>query len=227
MKGFSLLEIMVTVAIISVMAASVVIGFNGFGATVRLQETAGVITDTVKKLELETVRRDYLTNFVRFETDYLVVESEAKNQTLAVLDYVGVDGTGECATGEAELKVNNSESFGINLAQRDEYGNNINLSHIPAGDTETICADFSSSEETEWQYQAFGDGKVSQVIRLIHFNIRRDSLTEPVQISDNDYTLEITAPYAKKIYKDGTSEINEITLELTSGDLDPETVTLN
>ena len=59
MKGFSLLEIMVTVAIIGVMAGSVVVGFNSFGDTVRVRETAGVLTDTVKRLELETIRRDF------------------------------------------------------------------------------------------------------------------------------------------------------------------------
>ena len=225
MKGFSLLEIMVTVAIISIMAASVVIGFNGFGATVRLQETAGVISDTVKKLELETVRRDYLTNFVRFEPDYLVVESEVEKQTLP-LSWKGI-GTGVCEAGESELEIDNSlSSSGVNLAQRDEYGNNMNLSYIPANSTETFCAGFPDSEETEWQYQVFGDGKVSQVIRLIHFNVRRDSLTEPVKITDNNYNLEITAPYAKKTYKNGAAPVDEIILELTSGDLDPETVTL-
>ncbi|MDH5597223.1 MAG: prepilin-type N-terminal cleavage/methylation domain-containing protein, partial [Candidatus Peregrinibacteria bacterium] len=81
-KGFSLLEIMVVVAIVGIMAGSVVVGFNAFGNTIRTRETAGVLSDLLKGFELETIRRDYQKLTIQFEPAYLVVEADAEGTTL-------------------------------------------------------------------------------------------------------------------------------------------------
>ena len=221
MKGFSLIEIMVTVAIIAIMASSVVIGFNSFGDTVRTQETAGVITDTIKNLELEMIRRDYVKQTVNFDADYLVIEAEVENQTLELT----WNEQGGCAADEEELGITNETGSPIYLAQRDEYGNNMQIE--PKTETGTVCVAFKDSEDTEWQYQLFNGGDRSQIIRFKHFNVRRGSQFDPVQIvSGTDYSLEITAPYASKTFLDsGAPTSDTATLQVQNGG-DPVTITL-
>ena len=194
MKGFSLLEIMVVVAIISIMAGTVVVGFNSFGETVRTRETAGVITDTIKNLELEMIRREFVKQTVNFEEGYLVVEAQVENQSEdMILEWEGPNGNCE------ELKITNPLSgTPVYLAQRDAEDNNMQIDAITdASKTVPVC--FADSDETEWRYQLFKGADRSQVIRFIHFNIRRGSTADYARIADGtDYTLEITAPYASK-----------------------------
>lgn len=224
MKGFSLLEIMVTVAIISIMAGSVVIGFNSFGQTVRLRETAGVITDTVKNLELEMIRREYKKQTVNFEPDYLVVEAEVENQTLPLI-WEGLGG--DCLPEEEWLKIDNSGSLSpVYLAQRDQYGNNIEIASIKAFTVGKACVAFKDSEETEWQYQVFRGSQGSQIIRFLHFNIRRDDSKDKPTIKPNKYTLEISAPYAaKEFFDDGDPPSGPVTLTIQN-DESSEDITL-
>ncbi len=203
--GFSLLEIMVTVAIISIMSGSVVIGFNSFGQTVRLQETAGVITDIIKSMELEMIRRDYVKQTIHFEPDYLVAEAEVESQNPDLL--LSWNGQGSCASGEEELAIENKSAKTIYLAKRDQDDNNMEIKAIapsPAP-TPTECITFKDSKETEWQYQLFESGNRSQIIRFLHFNIRRGNDNNLPAIDLNNYTLEITAPYASKTFYDGAT----------------------
>lgn len=225
MKGFSLVEIMVVVAIIAIMASSVVIGFGSFERTVRVRETAGVITDTLKKLELDMIRRDYARQTIHFEKDYLVSEAEAENQA----SFFSLDRSGNpCPDGE-ELEATNTSGSPIYLAQRDAEGNNLEISIIPISATpKEVCVKFMDSEEAEWNYQLFKGSEVSQTIRFIHFNIRRDddSSTRAV-ITDNNYTLQITAPYAaKEFYDNGILTDGPVLLTVKNNDDQHETVTL-
>lgn len=221
MKGFSLLEIMVVVAIIGIMASSVVIGFNSFGETVRTQETAGVITDTLKNFELEMIRRDYVKQTIHFAEQYLVAEAQVESQTLD-LEW---NGQGACPAGEEELKIINSASPApVYLAQRDQYGNNIEINAF-TGNTDTVCIDFTESGETEWQYQLFTGSDRSQIIRFIHFNIRRGD-SEIATIQGNNITLEMTAPYASKEFLiDGSPPSGPVEITVQNGG-DPVTITL-
>ncbi len=216
------MEIMVTVAIISIMSGSVVIGFNSFGETVRVQETAGVITDMVKNLELEMIRRDYKKQTIHFEEDYLVIEAEVENQYLE-LEW---NPSGGCGADEEELVVKNaSPPTPVYLAQRDQYGNNIKITpYITA--SEPVCIEFLESEDTEVQYQVFRSSQVSQIIRFIHFNVRRDGSDESPAIVDNKYTLEISSPYAaKEFYDDGNPPGGPVVLTVKKDDSE-EDITL-
>lgn len=226
MKGFSLLEIMVVVAIVGIMASSVVIGFNSFGETVRTKETAGVITDLIKRLELEMIRRDYTKQTVHFEEDYLAVEAHVEGEvsdTSFSLKWLGTGGS--CSPDEEVLEIENKQPTPVYLAKRDQYGNNLEIQPISPGPPEYECVDFLNSEETEWQYQVFSGSQGSQIIRFLHFNIRRDSGNQPA-LNSNNYTLEISAPYAsKEIYDGATLETGPVTLTLQNGG-DPEIITL-
>jgi|GEM_PF-2680259 len=220
-KGFSLIEIMVVVAIMAIMASGVVIGFGSFEKTVRVRETAGVITDTVKNLELEMIRRDYTKQTVHFEENYLVSEAEVENQVLA-LKWVGPGGS--CGADEQLEADNMGSSTPVYLAQRDQYGNNLKITVIPASTKLTVCVPFLTSEQTEWNYQLFRGSEVSQAVRFIHFNIRRgEDSSQLVTINaGNNYTLQITAPYATKEFYDGSAlETGEV--KLTVGNVDGQT----
>jgi len=223
-KGFTLIELLVVVAIMGIIAVSVVIGFNSFGNTIRVRETAGVLTDTIKKLELETIRRDYKKNTVHFETDYLVVESEVEGQTGKENFSLEWIKDGNCAADE-ELKINNTSSSTVYLAQRDQYGNNMEISSFPSN--ESKCINFSTSDEIEWQFQLFQGSELSKVIRFIHFNVRRGITIDPVTItSGNGYILEISAPYAKKVFPGREDKTVKLTLESIDADIDPVIIIL-
>ena len=220
-KGFSLVEIMVVVAIMAIMAVTVVVSFGSFEKTVRVRETAGVITDTIKNLELEMVRRDYAKQTIHFEPNYLISEAEAENQTSSFL----LKWDGKCASGDEKLIADNATTSPVYLAQRDAEGNNLNISVIPImPNPTTICVPFLGSKETEWDYQLFKGSEVSQTIRFLHFNIRRgEDVSQLVTLTNaNNYTLQITAPYAtKEFYKDDLLEIGEV--KLTVGNVDGQT----
>ncbi len=207
-QGFSLLEVMVVVAIIAIMATTVSIGFSSFGNTVRVQESAGIIKDTINQLKLETIRKDYMKNTIQFDTNYLIVESEVEGANL------DLEWTGDC------LNIDNTgASNPVLLAQRDQYGNNLNLYTYDIDETECKNVDFETSEEKEWQYQLFYENSYSNIIRFIHFNVNRNALRDLVIIEDNDYSLSIEAPYAKEtFYASGTIETGPVTLTVRDED---------
>jgi len=220
MQGFSLLEIMVTVAIIAIMASTVVIGFGSFEKTVRTQETAGVISDTIKNLELEMIRRDFVKQTVNFEANYLVIEAEVENQTLDLK----WNREGSCGDDE-ELEITNPSGLPVYLAQRDKYGNNMQIDAITTT-SDTVCVDFLGSDETEWRYQLFSGSDRSQTIRFVHFNIKRDGNPDNPAIQPNSYTLKITAPYgSKEFYNSGSLITNPVALLVQNGG-NPVTLTL-
>lgn len=208
---------MVTVAIISIMSGSVVIGFNSFADTVRVRETAGVITDRIKNLELEMIRRDYLKQTIHFEPDYLVAEAQVENQNTDLL--LSWNRQGACAEGEEELEIENKSAETIYLAKRDQDDNNMEIKAITPGLVTKECISFKNSEEGEWQYQLFEGGSQSQTIRFLHFNIRRGDDNNLPAINSNDYTLEITAPYASKtFYDDDTLTTDPVTITISNED---------
>jgi len=216
---------MVVVAIISIMSGTVVLGFNSFGQTVRVRETAGVITDLIKNMELGMIRRDYKKQTIHFAPDYLVTEAEAEEQDPdLLLSWNGPSGT--CGNAE-ELAIQNNSLSVVYLAKRDNHENNMEINPISPGAV-TECINFKNSEEPEWQYQLFSGSKKSQTIRFLHFNIRRDDQSNLPAIEQGPptYTLEISAPYAgETFYKNGTPTTAPVVLTLKKED-SSETITL-
>lgn len=206
-KGFTLLEIMIVVAILAIMASGVTVGLNGFGKTVHVRETAGVIQDIIRELELETVKKDYLKSTIHFKTDYLVVESELEGATLPI-------------------ELNNSDCIQADdeapeivfLNSRNREGNAIQAHFFLSNDP--YCpGNFASSGQLHREYQLIDqNGNVSDVIRWIDFNLNQDPGSEAVAIRDNDYIVEVSASYgSKRIYND-SDKVPEATLTLESED---------
>ena len=204
---------MVTVAIISIMTGSVVVGFGSFGQTIRLQETKGIITDTINNLALEMNQRMYQQQVIHVKENYLIVEAKPVNESL-ILKW---NGQGACGPDEEELEADNTGSPDlVHLAYRDRLGNNRRLEGIKPSAKKTFCVNFTDAKDTQWRYQMFGSGRLSQSIRFIHFNIRRGD-PDLVRITGgNEYTVELSAPYAaKKLYSNGAPETGhaEISVE--------------
>lgn len=189
---------MVVIAIISTMSATVVISFGSFSEKIKLQEVAGIVEDTLKRLEMEVFQKDHQKNRVKFESDYLVVESSEKENGLN-LEYVGA-GAEDCDAEEIGLKIDPNTNNPSNVAQmikKDGHGNHLEIKSY--NDTTTECFNFLKAKETEWNFELWTPTLSSKNIRLIHFNINRESDVEKIELAEGkDYILEISAPYATK-----------------------------
>lgn len=181
------MELIVVVSIIAIMAVSVSVGFRYMGDAMRTKQVAGIITDVVKRTEMEVLRGDYKKSTINFLTNYLVIESEPENKSLVLS--LG-DSTG-CADGN-----NLNLGTGV-LTKKDGDGKVLGIKSVAGG---TECVPFTTSPETEWQYQLSSGDQVSPLVRFIHFNIERDKPENAIQLSDVDSSdkLVIEAPYAKK-----------------------------
>jgi four helix bundle protein len=211
-KGFSLVELIVVAAIIAIMSVSGVVGFRYMGDTLRTKEAAGVITDTVKKAEMEIMREEYAKNTIHFLSDYLVIVSEPADKSLGLT-------VSDCTEGRQLNYGSNG-----NLVKTDGDGNRLEIKTVASGTNDCII-DFPSSDETEWRYQltdsSSPDTKFSDIIRFIHFNVDRVNLSDIKVTGGEGKTVAIEAPYGKKTITDGT-----FNLTVTSPENHQETLTI-
>lgn len=206
-QAFSLVELLVTISIIAVMAVSTTVGFRYLGDTLRTKQAAGVITDTIKRLELELLQNEYEKSRIYFATDYLVVVSEVEGSTL-VLTWNQVDTDNNCP----EIGIGSDG----NLTKSNEDSEIIAVSTVSA-ETE-VCQDFNGSSDREWNYQIMSGSEESDIIRLIHFNVNREN-PSGITIDSNTVTLEISAPYAKKRFYDENGDlISSLSINILSSD---------
>lgn len=213
-KGFSLLEIIIVIAIIAIMSTTAVVSFGSFDQTLKVKETGEVIQDTVKRLELEVSRGQYFKNRLVFEKDFLAVESQEENAILP-LNYLGL-GEGSCNADEIALEIGEGEAP-VYLRKIEENGNDLEIK-VEKFNKTTCIKDFMMAKEREWGYQLFTENQKSNIIRLIHFNLNRSNLMDPIRIeSGTEYTLELKSPYGKKqIYKGQVEDEGPIELVLAN-----------
>lgn len=200
-KGFSLVELMIVITIIAVMSVAGVVGFRGSGDTLVARQVKGIIEDTVKIVELEILGDEYEKSTIHFLSNYLVIVSEPGEISLD-LSLGGV-------SGDCHNIVAGSDG---SLIKRDSEGNPIEA--VSVKKDETVCIDFINSMETEVRYQIAFGGEQSEVIRFIHFDVKREKPTGVTLGGDDiDSTLEISAPYAKKSFSDGSINLTVIGVE--------------
>lgn len=213
---------MVVMAIIAIMSATVLIGIDAFGKSVRVEETGGIIQDLIKKMELETSQGDFESNHVHFENDFLVVESGLMGSGLE-LNYMGI-GVNGCKTNEAVLELKNMGEVTY-LAKKDGKGNSLETKPFKAD--QTLCLDFNASKEAEWQFESYSEADHSNVVRLIHFNLNRSDPNAPVRIADaSGKNLLISAPFGKKEYFENQLKQEMLSLTLTDGGENETTIEL-
>ncbi|MBN2086950.1 four helix bundle protein [Candidatus Peregrinibacteria bacterium] len=193
-KGFSLVELMIVISIIAIMTVAGVVGFRGSGDTLVVKQVKGIIEDTVKTLELEIIGDEYEKSTMHFLPNFLVVVSEKGDESLDLS--LGAD----CTNGQL-INIENDGS----LIKRDKEGNPLESKNVSSGTTE--CIAFNNSSEIEEHYQLSSAGAISPIIRFIHFDVRREKPAGVVLSGDTDETMEISAPYAKKITSDGSIDL--------------------
>ncbi len=205
---------MVVISIMAIMSVTVVVSFNGLAEKIRVKETAGVIKDLIKQLELEVLNDDYQQNIIHFESDFLVVKSQAKGSNLT-LNYEGMSPDG-CEVNAVGLSVSDVEGE-VELHRNDDKGNPLEVTTL--SEQELHCVEFQSSKKLEWAFQLKSESDTSNVIRLIHFNLNRYNLKHTVQIeSGNEYELVIEAPYAKEHFLlDNEKFLDAVILTVTDG----------
>lgn len=206
-SGISLIELIVAVAIIATLSVSSFAGFGYLGDILRAKETAGILQDTVKQEELKILRGDFTDATINFLENYMVIEEGVDGATL------DLNFDGKC-TPPPDYKINFSTS--ANLIKKDQDGKILEIKSVTVG-TECID-DFDTSEDTGWSYQLVSSNNFSDIIRFVHFNINRGSITNSIKVIEGNGTkIEIKAPYGKKyVYdKDGVlAEKGQVTIKI-------------
>ncbi|MFH1012167.1 MAG: prepilin-type N-terminal cleavage/methylation domain-containing protein [Candidatus Peregrinibacteria bacterium] len=199
--GFSLIELTVVVAILAVMAGSVLVGFNSFGGTINARETVGRIGDIIRESEMAILQGDYQKISIHFFEDYLVLEEAPAEAELplslgntCVLDLRN----GHDLNGSGTLYKKDEEDRLLEI---------VTLALFPP-----LCANFEGAEESEWRYQLISGDQPSPVLRFFHFNLGTDY---KLRLGEDAYRLEIEAPYNKKqLYKNNSFYTGSVALPL-------------
>jgi prepilin-type N-terminal cleavage/methylation domain-containing protein len=198
LSGFSLVELLVVVAIVAVMAVSTIVGFGYLEDILRAREITGLMSDVIKQEELKVLRGDFKNVTIHFLQDYMVIEETPREASFELT----LDKT-LCGTENEDYKIQFTQSG--NLTKKDGDGAIIK---IESATPPSKCIEFKDSEDIEWNYQLTDGNKFSNVIRFVHFNIQRESLGNPIFISEGAGSqIQIKAPYAKKDIYDDTGNL--------------------
>ena len=188
-KGFTMVELLVVVGIIAVMSVSAVVGFGYIGDILRARETTGFLADIIKQEELKILRQDFEKSEISFLKDYVAIDEWKSDYDLNLY----LKKNENCPEGYSFEYGNDG-----NLIKKNSNGNIIDIKRVKKDAVD--CVEFKNSEETEWICQITENSKYSNVLRLTHFNIRRDNLSNPIYISEGEGSkIKIMSPYGKKL----------------------------
>jgi len=192
-KGFTLIELMVVIAIAAIMMGAVAGGFGSFFNTISVQNAPGQIGDILDQLGREAITRNYVKSSVFFKKDYLLVDSQTAGATLN-LEW----GTSPpCAPKLIWLK---SDQYAW-LFISDPSGDPLTEPRILKADEE-YCINPTDYPEREVVNELRQNGDFSNKIRIFPLNLNLNS-ADDIEIADNVYHLDILQPYGKKErYKD-------------------------
>lgn len=204
-RGFSMVELIVAVAIIAILSVSSVAGFGYLSDIMRSRQTAGVIQDIVKGEELKVLRGDFKKSSIHFLQDFIITEQEPEGADTQLLSVGGV-----CGSGGYYLNFSGDG----NLTKKDQNDKIMEITQAVSG--VPLCVEFNDSKETKWSFQVIEQDTISDLINFEHFNLNRDSLNDPINIQDGagSYII-IEAPYSKKSLFDASGKsIKEISLKI-------------
>ena len=207
LSGFSLVELLVVVTIVAVLSISSLVGFGYLGDTLKAREVTGFLADLIKQEELKVLRGDFDKAVVHFLPDFVVIDEQPDEYEFEL------ELGGSCGIDGYYLIVSSSG----NLTLKDENEEIMELETVAAG---TYCIEPIDSPELEWVYYLSSRDSSSNTIRFIHFNLRRESISNPVSIVvGTDSRVEISSPYGKKRFYDAAGGLVK-TLDLTVRDED-------
>ncbi|MFH1410398.1 MAG: prepilin-type N-terminal cleavage/methylation domain-containing protein [Patescibacteria group bacterium] len=191
-KGFTLIEMMVVVAIIAVMTSAVTIGFHSFFSTINVQNVPGYISDILHELSQEAILREYKKSSVYFENSYLLADSRNADADFT-LDWEKVSVTiGDCEAGNLRLKSSDDDQ----LLKRDANGELLDKP-VQLLKDEEICIDPLEYKEREFVYSLESAHGFSNEIRIFPLNLNLRG-SDDIYLENNDYRLDILQPYGQK-----------------------------
>lgn len=203
-RGFSLVELLVIISIISIMSSATVAGLGRMREVLVFRESVAFLNDVIKNQELKVLRGDYEKIVVHFLENYLVIEEYPVDAKLKLNLF-------ECVTqnpGEYGVKLSDDEGI---LVQKSSQGI-IQTRNLKKG-TPDCQTTFSQSEYREISYQLTQAEEYSVLIRLVHFNLKREAgnngiIDNPVYISAGAGSrIELFAPYSKKMVYNHNDEL--------------------
>lgn len=198
LPAFSLVELMVVIAIIATVSLSSVVGFARLRDVLLLREASTFILDLVKQQELKILRGDFEKSTITFLNDYMVVEEFIEGATL---DLSLFDNCPAGKPGKYGVSIKNDgqlvQSSPDGVIQTRQLSVNTN-------DCET---DIAGATYRELIYQLINGDQYSNRIRFVHFNLNREPndadkkrVNNTIEISSGATTrVEISPPYGKKI----------------------------
>lgn len=195
-NGFTLVELMVVIAIISIMSVASVLGFGYLGDTLKTREVVGMLGDLIKQEELKILRGDFNKATIHFLKNYVVIEEVEEGYKPELLKLESF-----CDTGKNYEIGYYPVASGV-LTQKDGDGKIIDIRRVESGKE---CINFTGSTDNEWDYNLNESEDFSELLRFIHFNIQREDLNNPISITDGSGSkIELSAPYGKKTIYDGS-----------------------
>lgn len=214
--GFTLVELLVVISIVAILSISSIVGFGYLGDILKAREATGVISDLIKQEELKVLRGDLEKAIIHFLPDYVVIEEEPEG---ANLDLVLGNDTG-CTDGHNINYANNG-----NLTQKDGEGVVMQIKSVTSG---SECIKFKNSEEEiEWNYQLVDGNQFSNIVRFVHFNLKREDPSNLISIIEGDGSrVEIAAPYGKKQIYDDTGLVDSVKLTVEDENKNSQDLTI-
>ncbi|MBU1016525.1 prepilin-type N-terminal cleavage/methylation domain-containing protein, partial [Patescibacteria group bacterium] len=213
--GFTLIELMVVVAIIAVMTSTVTIGFHSFFSTINVQNVPGYIGDILHELSQEAILREYKESSVYFDNSYLLADSRNADADFT-LDWEKVSVTiGDCEAGDLRLK--SSDDAELLSGSADKVFSSV---HLP--EDGEICVDPLEYKERELVYNLDSDTGFSNEIRIFPLNLNLRG-SDDIFLEVNNFRLDILQPYGQKKRYQGGIPLEEdtdatITVKSTDGE---------
>ncbi len=207
-KGFSLVELLIIVSIISIMSSTTVVGLGRMKQALQFRESVAFLSDIVRAQELKVLRGDFEKVVIRFLENYLVIEEYPPESTLELAMFDCLART----KGEVDYGVTLGKNEGVLVQKGSDRV--IQTRNLKKGvfDCQT---DFSQSEELEISYQLTRLDEFSPIIKFIHFNLKREAsdslrgaINNPIYIGvGSGSRIEMFAPYSKKLVYNHRGEL--------------------
>src|SRR5690606_39184916 len=188
-KGFTLVELLVVISILSVMGVGAIVGFGNMGDQFATRQAASVIGDFMTQLEAEILMGKYEKSTLYFQPDYLMAISEPKGSQ-AILKWIPEK---DEICGQNQHNLANFEAG--NLLIKNEQGNVLKIKAMV--DDTFKCLDFKASDDLQWQVQLRNDEAYSPVIRWVRFHFDPEKKRGLV-LNAKNARLELQGPYASR-----------------------------
>ena len=208
-RAFSLIELMVVVAIMAIMASGAVIGLGRTTDDMAVRESANHIKDVIQKAELVALQGEVAIE-IRFLPGFLVI-NEVYGETPSRITIDGAcappyEGFSVAGTGKV---TQTTDLHGMGF-ETELYDNG------PA--SQPFCFDFDSAPDTEWTFR-FESGEEYGVIRYAHFNLLRDPPGKlALDTGGDDLRMVITGPQIGRKYFRNGENVSGLSFSLVDTD---------